>query len=119
MSWTKCDCHDRTYVGRASTLYASMVFRDDKDSKKRKLCPAGLSDLLGNAGRHLVSADQLGTDDVDLFSTCDWCGKERGENGGAAVFLTVYKLGKEREDFAGCVCDSDVGRARQDVFLAI
>lgn len=119
MSWTKCDCHGRTYVGRASTLYATMAFADDKDSKKRKLCPSGLSDLLGRCSRYLTSSESLGTDDTDLFAACDWCGKERGENGGAAVFLTVYKLGKEREDFAGCVCDSDLGQARQDVFLAI
>lgn len=119
MSWTKCDCHGSFYQGKASQAYSTLAFHEDKASARHKLCPAGLSDLLGNAVRYLTSADELGTDDLDLFTACDWCGEPRGENGGAAVFLTVYKLGKEREDFAGCVCDKHVAQASQDVFLAI
>lgn len=119
MSWTKCDCHGRTYVGKASTVYSTLLTGDDKAQVKSKLCPAGLSDLLGRAGRFLTSSSGYDGDGLDLFQTCGWCGEERGEKGGAAVFLTVYKHGKEREDFAGCTCDKDLAQAGQDVLIAV
>lgn len=117
MSWTKCDCHGRTYTGKASNLYASLDQVGDRDTAKRKLCPSGLSDLLGRASRYLTSNVDYDGDGVALFQTCGWCGDARGQNGGAAVFLTVYKHGKEREDFAGCACDTHVGQARQDALI--
>lgn len=119
MSWTKCDCHDRTYTGKASSLYASLHQNGERETARRKLCPSGLSDLLGVCSRYLTSHATYDGDGSDLFQTCGWCGQERGVSGGAAVFVTVYKLGKEREDFAGCACDTHVAQARQDALVAV
>lgn len=119
MSWTKCDCHGRTYTGKASNVYASLDRDGERTSAKLKLCPSGLSDLLGVCGRYLTSHDTYDGDGSDLFQTCGWCGQPRGENGGGAVFVTVYKHGKVREDFAGCACDQCVAQATQDALIAV
>lgn len=120
MSWTKCDCHGRTYTGKASNVYARLAFSGQDDVSRRvKLCPSGLSDLLGICSRYLTSAATYDGDGSDLFQACSWCGQERGHLGGAALFLTIYKHGKEREDFAGCACDDHVANARESVPIAV
>jgi hypothetical protein len=118
MSWTACDCHGRTYTGRSSTCYSALVEGEKRHSKKLKLCPEGLSDLLGRAGRFLSSSEGFDGSLVDLFEACGWCGQPRGKSG-AAVFLTVYKLGKTREDFAGCACEEHLVNARSDTLIAV
>ena len=117
MSWTRCDCHGQTYTGRASSLYPSIMVENKKFGRRRKLCSSGLSDVLGAAGRFLTSAGSYDGNGLDVFQTCGWCGEPRGEHGGAAVFLTVYKFGKEREDFAGCACDKHIDQAADDLLV--
>lgn len=120
MSWTKCDCHGRTYTGKASNVYARMAFTGQEDVSQRiKLCPSGLSDLLGVCSRYFTSSDTYDGDGSDLFQTCAWCGNGRGPDGGAAIFLTVYKNGREREDFAACACDVHMHDAARELSLAL
>jgi len=118
MSWTSCDCHGRTYLGRSSTLYSAVVQGETRNSKKLKLCPGGLSDVLDRAGRYLTSSEGYAGDGSDVFEACGWCGVPRGREG-AAIFLTFYKLGKTREDFAGSVCSEHLVQASQDVLNTV
>jgi hypothetical protein len=118
VAYKPCTCHGTLFRGPTSHFYPSIVVGDVGQSDKVRLCPSGLSDVLGIIGKHYESQDRHLDDGVAVFASCGYCGCERADGSGAAVFLTVYARGGDRQDFVGAVCDEHLAQAAQDLFLA-
>lgn len=118
MAFKPCTCHGTLFRGPSSHFYPSIVVGDVGQSDKVRLCPTGLSDVLGRISRYFEPQNGHADGGVAVFAACGYCGLARPDGTGGAVFVTVYPRGGDRQDFVGAVCDEHLAQAAQDLFLA-
>jgi hypothetical protein len=119
VAYKACDCHGQLFRGPTSHFYPTIIVDELPTSKKVRLCPSGLSDVLGRISRYYESSEGLVDGQMALFTSCCYCGVERTDGNGGAVFVTLYARGSARKDAAGAVCAEHLGQAAQDLFLTL
>jgi hypothetical protein len=108
MALFPCDDGGHRYTGRQQTIYPAVVHGVRSARAKRRLCPAHFDDAMKQIISHAYDG-QLDFDQADVLR-CGVC-DESASLSAAMLFVTVYKLGSDREDYwaplhEGCIADA-------------
>lgn len=94
-----CSVLGHHYEGKQRTVYPAVLYASDAERKKWRLCGTHF-DLLMIWARAYMHSPEDGVDE----QRCAQCGDKQPT---FPVFLTVYDLGAEREDFFASLCGKD------------
>jgi hypothetical protein len=99
MAWHPCEMHHAPYRGAQRTAYPALVDGSVQSRRRLRLCEGCFNELRSFAALHMRPAEEEGE-----APPCAICNDAVTD---AALFLTLYDKGTEREDWYGRVC---VGR---------
>lgn len=105
MSIYPCDIHGQRVRGSLEAVYASLLRGQLRYSRRLRVCPNDLDELLSAHQREWLCLSD--DDSIDLGPVCGACGQRFEEASDLQpLFITVYRRGQDREDYFARYCET-------------
>jgi hypothetical protein len=105
MALYPCDYGAHRYSGAQQTAYPAVLIGGQSQRRKLRLCPIHFAEYISSFDLVLNAADQ-----PTIAVQCWCCGTDKVD---AALFLTYYEQGQERQDLWGSSCEAHLAAASE------